>query len=82
MRYSQFLSETNIGSQTISYNLLTPKVVEGDPDSLKPKKIKTTPRQAAELLGPFGYVRIMEQLKAVVPLSAYAFSSFGIASTN
>ena len=71
MRYSQFLSETNIGSQTISYNLLTPKVVDGDPDSLKPKKIKTTPLQAAELLGPFGYVRIMEQLKAVVPLSAY-----------
>jgi hypothetical protein len=71
MRYSQFLSETNVGSQTISYNLLTPKVVEGDPDSLKPKKIKITFFQAAELLGPFGYVRIMEQLKAVVPLSAY-----------
>ena len=42
MRYSQFISETNVGSQTISYNLLTPKFVEGDPDALKPKKIKIT----------------------------------------
>jgi hypothetical protein len=71
MRYSKFISEINVGSRTISYNLLTPKVVEGDPDALKPKKITTTPRQAAELLWPFGYVRIMDQLKAVVPLSVY-----------
>ncbi len=71
MRYSQFISETNVGSQTISYNLLTPKFVEGDPDALKPKKIKITPRQAAELMGPFALVRIIEQVKAVVPLSVY-----------
>ena len=71
MRYSQFISETNVGSQTISYNLLTPKFVEGDPDALKPKKFKITPRQAAELLGPFALVRIMDQVKAVVPLSVY-----------
>ena len=71
MRYSQFISETNVGSQTISYNLLTPKFVEGDPDALKPKKIKITPGQAAELLGPFALVRIMDQVKAVVPLSVY-----------
>jgi len=71
MRYSKFISEINVGSRTISYNFLTPKVVADDPDALKPKRIKTTPRQAAELLGPFGYVRIMDQLKAVVPLSVY-----------
>jgi hypothetical protein len=71
MRYSKFISEINVGSRTISYNFLTPKAVEGDPEALKPKRIKTTPRQAAELLGPFGYVRIMDQLKAVVPLSVY-----------
>ena len=71
MRYSQFISETNVGSQTISYDLLTPKFVEGDPDALKPKKIKITPRQAAELMGPFALVRIIEQVKAVVPLSVY-----------
>jgi len=71
MRYSQFISETSVGSRTIDYNLLTPKVIEGDPGSLKPKKFKITPRHAAELLGPFGYVRIMAQAKAVVPLSVY-----------
>ena len=38
---------------------------------LEPKKIKITPRQAAELFGPFAFERIMDQVKAVVPLSVY-----------
>jgi len=71
MRYSQFLTETTVGHQTISYNLLTPKPVEGDPDALKPKKIKITPSRVAELLGPYTYVRMMDQIQAVVPLALY-----------
>jgi hypothetical protein len=71
MRYSKFLTETNLGHQTVSYNVLTPKVVEGDPNSLKPKRIKITPIRAVELLGPYSYVRIMDQIKAVVPLALY-----------
>ena len=71
MRYSKFLTETNLGHQTVSYNLLTPKFVEGDQNSLKPKRIKITPTRAVELLGPYSYVRIMDQIKAVVPLALY-----------
>jgi hypothetical protein len=71
MRYSKFLTETTVGHQTISYNLLTPKPVDGDPDALKPKKIEITPARVAELLGPYTYVRIMDQIQAVVPLAVY-----------
>jgi hypothetical protein len=71
MRYSQFLTETTVGHQTISYNLLTPKPVDGDPDALKPKKIEITPARVVDLLGPYTYVRIMDQMQAVVPLALY-----------
>ena len=71
MRYSKYLTETTVGHQTISYNSLTPKPVDGDPDALKPKKIEITMKRAGELLGPYSYVRIMDQIKAVVPLAVY-----------
>ncbi|MBL95209.1 MAG: hypothetical protein CFH06_01317 [Alphaproteobacteria bacterium MarineAlpha3_Bin5] len=71
MRYSQFLTQTALKHQTVSYNLLTPKPAEGDPTALIPKKIKVTPMRAAELVGPYTYVRLMDQIKAVVPLAAY-----------
>ena len=71
MRYSQFLTQTALKHQTVSYNLLTPKPVEGDPTALIPKKIKVTPMRVAELLGPYTYVRLMDQIQAVVPLAAY-----------
>ena len=71
MRYSKFMSEINIGGRIISYNRLTPKVEEGNTDALKPNKIRPTPRQTLEILFPFGYVRIIAQIKAVVPLSIY-----------
>ena len=71
MRYSQYLAQTNVRHKTVSYNLLTPKPVEGDPDALKPKKIEMTLKSAGNLLGPYSYVRIMDQIKAVVPLAVY-----------
>ncbi len=71
MRYSQFLTQTALKHQTVSYNLLTPKPAEGDPTALIPKRIKVTPMRAAELVGPYTYVRLMDQIKAVVPLAAY-----------
>ena len=71
MRYSQYLAQTNVRHKTVSYNLLTPKPVEGDPEALKPKKIKATLNSVGNLLGPYSYVRIMDQIKAVVPLAIY-----------
>ena len=52
MRYSQYLAQTNVSYKTVSYNMLTPKPVDGDPNALKPKKINVTFKSAVDLLGP------------------------------
>ncbi len=71
MKYSDFLHESEINHKSISYNLLTPKPIKGK--SLKPQKIKVGPAKALSLLGPYTLTRVMDQVKAVVPLAAYLF---------
>ena len=71
MKYSDFLHESEVKHKDISYNLLTPKPSKGK--SLKPGKIKVGPAKALSLIAPYTYVRILEQVKAVVPLAAYLF---------
>ena len=61
MKYSDFLHESEIKHRSISYDLLTPKVSKGKLP--KRDKIKITPAKAIALLGPYTYVRIMEQIK-------------------
>ena len=71
MRYGAFLNKYKIRHTEISYNLLTPKPDPTGERSLRPKRIKVTARTAATLLGPYCSVRVMDQIKAVVPLAAY-----------
>ena len=71
MRYGAFLNKYKIRHTEISYNLLTPKPDPTGERSLRPKRIKVTARTAAALLGPYCSVRVMDQIKAVVPLAAY-----------
>ena len=71
MKYSDYIHESEINHKSLSYNLLTPKVAKGK--SLKPQKIKVSPSKALSLLAPYTISRIMEQIKAVVPLAAYLF---------
>ncbi len=71
MKYSDFLHESEVKHRNISYDLLTPKPSKGK--ALKPGKIKVGPAKAISLLAPYTYVRILEQVKAVVPLAAYLF---------
>ena len=71
MRYGAFLNKYKIRHTEISYNLLTPKPDPTGERSLRPKRIKVTARKAAALLGPYCSVRVMDQIKAVVPLAAY-----------
>ena len=71
MKYSDYLHESEINHKSISYNLLTPKPIKGK--SLKPQKIKVGPAKALSLLGPYTLTRVMDQVKAVVPLAAYLF---------
>ena len=71
MKYSDFLHESEINHKTISYNLLTPRPSKGK--SLKPQKIKVGPVKALSLVGPYTLTRVMDKVKAVVPLAAYLF---------
>ena len=71
MKYSEFLHESEVKHRSISYNNLTPKPVKGK--TLKREKIKVGAAKAVSLLAPYTYVRILEQVKAVVPLAAYLF---------
>lgn len=71
MRYGAFLNKYKIRHTEISYNLLTPKPDPTGERSLRPERIKVTGRTAAALLGPYCSVRVMDQIKAVVPLAAY-----------
>tara|TARA_B100000989_G_scaffold181801_1_gene136719 strand:- start:595 stop:2310 length:1716 start_codon:yes stop_codon:yes gene_type:complete len=71
MKYSDFVHESEINHRSISYNLLTPKPEKGK--SLQPEKIKVSIVKALQLLAPYTYTRVLEQIKAVVPLALYLF---------
>ena len=71
MKYSDFVHESEIKHNTISYNLLTPSPAKGK--SLKAEKIQIGFAKAVSLLAPYTYVRILDQVKAVFPLAIYLF---------
>ena len=71
MRFGEFVAKHKIRHTAISYNLLTPKPDPSGQKCLRPSPIQITPSLAAELLGPYLGTRLMEQVKAVVPLAAY-----------
>ncbi|MGB0343113.1 MAG: DUF1538 domain-containing protein [Parvibaculales bacterium] len=71
LRYSSVLRSSNVSWRQLSYNRLTPKPDDADPDALKPKKLKLSLRDIMALLMPYSGVRVFEQMKAVVPLSLY-----------
>ena len=73
MKFSDYIHESEIKYRTISYNFLTPKPMKGDSNALKPKRIKIGLFKALTLLAPYTSVRVMDQVKAVLPLAAYLF---------
>ena len=70
LTYAKYLDAVTIRHRSVSYNQLAPT---GDPSvvDLKPKKLDLSFSQSVEILGPYCGIRIMDQLKAVVPLAAY-----------
>ena len=69
MRYSDYLNAVSFHHKTVSYNVLAPKI---DPSAPKvDKRLDITLQQSLALIGPYCYTRIMDQVKAVVPLAAY-----------
>ena len=69
MRYSDYLNAVSFHHKTISYNVLAPKL---DPSAVKADtRLDISLQQSLALIGPYCYTRIMDQVKAVVPLATY-----------
>ena len=70
LTYAKYLDAVTIRHRSVSYNQLAPA---GDPSvvDLKAKKLDLSFSQSVEILGPYCGIRILDQLKAVVPLAAY-----------
>lgn len=71
LRYSSVLRSSAVQHREISYNQLTPKPEKDNPDSLKPKRLKLSFEQIMALVMPYSGVRVLDQMKAVVPLALY-----------
>ncbi len=70
MRYAEYLNSFAIKHRSISYNRITPARDPNDTSAALPR-VEVTFAQAMDLLAPYCGSRILEQLKAVVPLAAY-----------
>jgi hypothetical protein len=69
MRYSDYLNAVSFHHKTISYNVLAPKL---DPSAVKADtRLDISLQQSLALIGPYCYTRIMDQVRAVVPLATY-----------
>ncbi len=74
VRYGDYTRETSLNQQVISFNKLTPLVVldhNGNPTPYQASAIKVNAQDAYRLLKPYIAVRLVEQVKAVVPLGLY-----------
>ena len=71
LRYSSVLRSNAVQHREISYNKLTPKPVRGKKDSLKPQRLRLGFEQTMALLMPYSGVRVLDQMKAVIPLALY-----------
>lgn len=74
VRYGEFVRELRVTHTTISYNALTPQPEvdeNGNELPYRPKKLKLRLNDVSRLLTPYVSVRMMEQLRAVLPLALY-----------
>jgi hypothetical protein len=71
LRYSSVLRSNAVRHREISYNALTPKPGRGKKNSLKPQRLRLGFEQTMALLMPYSGVRVLEQMKAVIPLALY-----------
>ena len=71
LRYSSVLRSNAVRHREISYNKLTPKPVRDKKDSLKPQRLRLGFEQTTALLMPYSGVRVLDQMKAVIPLALY-----------
>lgn len=74
IRFGDFIRETSIRQENISYNELVPDIkydAHGNELPYQPPRLKLRTLDAWRLIAPYTRVRIMEQVKAVIPLAIY-----------
>lgn len=74
VRYGEFVRELRVTQTTVSYNALTPQPefdANGNEIPYRPQKLKLQVLDVTRLLTPYVSVRIIEQLRAVLPLALY-----------
>ena len=74
IRFGDFVREVSLKQNSLSYNLLTPPVTfddDGKEIPYQPKKLQLRGIDMYRLLGPYVGLRLMSQIKAVVPLVVY-----------
>lgn len=74
LRYGDVASAIAVQQKRLSYNRLTPKVRYNATGEIVPyqfPKVRLRRRDIYRMLEPYIWVRLMEQLRAVVPLIAY-----------
>lgn len=76
IRFGDFVREVSLKQNFISYNALTPPVridANGKEIPYQPAKLQLRSIDIYRLLGPYVGFRLLNQVKAVVPLAAYLF---------
>ena len=69
IRYSDYLNASSFRHSTIPYSTISPAV---DPATgPQDRRLDISFRQVMALIGPYCWTRIMEQIRAVVPLALY-----------
>jgi len=74
IRFGAFVREINVAQQEISYNDLAPpleKDADGNELPYRPPSLKLRPVDIYRVVQPYVSVRLIEQIKAVVPLAIY-----------
>ncbi len=76
IRFGDFVREVSLKQNYISYNALTPPLKtdeHGNEIPYQPAKLQLRSIDIYRLLGPYVGTRLINQVKAVVPLAAYLF---------
>ena len=76
IRFGDFVREVSLKQNSLSYNSLTPAPVvdeSGEEIPYRPTKLQLRGIDMYRLLGPYVGLRLLNQVKAVVPLALYLF---------
>ena len=74
IRFGDFVREVSVTQRSVSYNTLTPKPrrdADGREIPYRPERLRPRPMDVYRLLSPYVRVRLIDQIRAVVPLAAY-----------